>query len=387
MGLAVGIPKEIKAGEKRVGLTPQGAETLSKNRVPVFVEKGAGLLSGFEDDAYERAGARVVGERGALWRKAALIKKVKEPVEEEFKYFESRHLIFTFLHLASPFSRPLIEAFVKSQATAIAYETVEINGETPLLKPMSEIAGVLAAYFAAVFSNCIRLEGNSIGGLAEAKHFMEAVASGYPGLPEFAPRGANLVLGGGRVGENAARTIALMGGSVSLSELSDRRLEALERKFKSEGLDVRLIHPGQEEPYQEALLSSDVLISAVHVAGKRAPMVVDSDLLGTISQRKKKIILDIAIDQGGNVAESMPVDYDDPLYVDSYGNLRFSVTNIPSLAGPGASLALEQVSLDYTMALSQGIDFALTRFPELKTSINVLNGVVTHPAVLEAYGK
>jgi alanine dehydrogenase len=139
--------------------------------------------------------------------------------------------------------------------------------------------------------------------------------------------------------------------------------------------------------YQDVLNSSDVIIAAVHVGGKRAPLIIDSLSLQKISVKKKKIILDVAIDQGGNVAESHPTDYESPLFLDSFGNLRFSVTNIPSLCGSGASQALEKVSLDYTIALASGIEEALNLYPELKTGINVLNGQIVHPAVREAFMK
>ena len=381
MVLPVGIPKEIKTGERRVSLTPAGVQKLCRQNIPVYVEKNAGLLSSFSDEDYKRSGAVILNDRKELWKKAELIKKVKEPIPDEFELFRPEHLIFTYLHLASPSERPLIEALKRSKVTAIAYETIEQNGEFKLLAPMSEIAGVLAACFSGIFKNVISVSGKNISGMEQAKVKMVELAAQYPAVPKNLPAGNVLILGGGHVGEGAARTAALMGSSVTLSELLGARRKALKMKFNSEDLKVQLIDPKDQNVYEAALVSSDVVIAAVHVGGKRAPIIVDSALLEKISAKKKKIILDISIDQGGNVAGSRPTDYETPLYLDSFGNLRFSVTNIPSLCWKGASLALENVSLDYTIALAQGLESALSRYPELKTGINIWNGKVVHPAL------
>lgn len=384
MILPVGIPKEIKIGERRVGLTPSGVQKLSSQNIPVYVEKNAGALSQFSDEDYKRSGAVVLNDRKALWERAVLIKKVKEPVPDEFELFRSEHLIFSYLHLASPSERALIEALICSKATAIAYETIEQHGTFPLLRPMSEIAGVLAAYYAGIFKNLFSTRDKNILEIEDVKTKMIELAGQYPAVPKGFSAGRVLILGGGRVGEGAARTAASMGGTVGLSELSGPRREELKKRFAQEGRRIQMINPQEKMIYEQALAASDVIIASVHVGGKRAPVVIDSDLLKKISARKK-IILDISIDQGGNVAESRPTDYENPLYLDSFGNLRFSVTNIPSLCGKGASLALERVSLNYTLALAQGLESALGRCPELRSGINIRNGKVVHPAVLEVF--
>ena len=385
MALTVGIPKEIKPGERRVSLTPCGVRHLNEQGITTCVERGAGMGSGFTDRAYAEAGARLVHDGRGLWREASLIKKVKEPIPSEFGYFESKHIIFTYLHLASPSERPLIDALLRSRATAVAYETIEREGTTPLLRPMSEVAGVLAAYFAGLFQNYIAWEKDSIRGLESIYKKMEETARNYPDPPKDLQLGRIIVLGGGHVGEKAAQMAARMGGEVYVTEISESISAELAGRFQSEGIKVTVVNPDDRKRYQDMLSSSDVIVSAVHAAGKRAPLIIDSNTLGELSRGKKKIILDIAIDQGGNVAESKPVDYSHPLYVDSFGHLRFSVTNIPSLCGRGASEALEKVSLDYTAALAQGLDFALKRYPELASGVNVSKGMVTHPAVKEAY--
>jgi alanine dehydrogenase len=403
MTLSVGIPKEVKTGERRVSLTPKGVKALAEKNIPVYVEKNAGALSGFPDSEYKRAGAEIAGGRRTLWNAASLIKKVKEPVSREFNLIKSRHILFTYLHLASPAERPLVRALLRAKTTAIGYETIEVNGTYPLLSPMSDIAGVLAAYFAGIFRNHILVSGRKISGVSKAKSLMIELASQYPSVPSRLPPGRVLVIGGGHAGEQAARTAARMGGDVCLSEISIQRRGELAGKFRKEQLNIRVIPArfkresksygfpiktfGNDRPerFLELLEASDVIISAVHASGGRAPIVIDSALLKIISSKKKKIILDVAIDQGGSIAQSVPVDYRKPLYLDSCCNLRFCVTNIPSLCGRAASLELERVSLDYTIALSNGLDFALRRYPELKSGLNVLNGTVVLEAIRRAH--
>ena len=383
--LAVGIPREIKVGERRVSLTPKGVRVLTENQIPVYVEKGAGLGSGFQDEDYKRAGAEIVEDSTDLWKQATLIKKVKEPIVSEYPLFEPRHLIFTYFHLASPSNRPLLEALIQAKTTAMAYETIEQDGDTPLLKPMSEVAGVLAAYFAGIFHSRIRVQEKKILGLGDAKAMMEDLSRSYPSVPKNLRLGRVVILGGGHVGFQAARMACQMGGRVALSEISENRRNELREIFQSLNLKIEITNPQDLSAYEHFLEESEVIIAAVHVPGRRAPLIIDLALLRKIS-RRRKIVLDIAIDQGGNVAESRPADYENPLYLDSLANLRFSVTNMPSLCGRGASVALEEASLEYTKALAGGLDSALKAYPELQSGFNVHNGVVVHPAVRESYG-
>lgn len=385
MRLTIGVPKEIKADEGRVGLTPKGAGALVEQAITVYVEKGAGFKAGFSNQDYSRAGALLARDRRELWKKSDIIKKVKQPSAEEFELFEPRHIIFSYLHLASPSERPLVEALQKSHVTAIAYETVEQDGQTPLLAPMSELAGTLAAYFAGVFQNYIQIRKNEIYGLPLAKGMMEQAAFNYPFVPKDVSLGPVIILGGGRVGTNAAVMAKRMGATVFLSEISEVRRRLLAQEFKSLNLSIHLLSPEEPMMYEAFLTSSSIIIAAVHAAGARAPLVIDSALLQKVSKQKKKIILDIAIDQGGNVAESQPTDYERLLYLDSFGNLRFSMPNIPALCSPGASAALETVTLKYTSALADGLEQAVTKYPELKAGINILKGKLVHPAVARAH--
>ena len=235
MLLSVGIPKEIKPGEHRVSLTPKGVRVLVKHNAHVYVEEGAGRFSDFQDQAYQAAGADLIRSREELWRRANLIKKVKEPIGEEFSLFRSEHIIFTYLHLASPAERPLMNALVSSKAIAIAYETIPKIGAAPLLKPMSEIAGILSAYFAGVFQNEIKIKEGKILGIQEAKIKIQRLASEYPQIPGNLSPGCVMILGGGHVGRNAARTAALMNGTIFLSELSEKKRLDLEHDFIKEG--------------------------------------------------------------------------------------------------------------------------------------------------------
>lgn len=383
MDFSVGIPKEQKPGERRVSLTPKGTKYLHDQGIDVYIEENAGLLSGFSNLEYEKAGAILISDPKTLWSKTPLIKKVKEPIDREFSFFSPQHIIFSYLHLASPSATPLILALKKSKATAIAYETVQKDKDMPLLKPMSEVAGILAAYYGAVFKKYITVNGNKIEGLEKAKVLMEEFATSYsPSRPwivapaekrgGLAMTGVRfLILGGGHVGKNAAEMAAQMGGEVWISEVSEER-----RRQLGAITDVHVINPSDFEQYYKCLNEADIVIGAVHSAGKRAPLVIDQDLLKKMSRHKTKIILDVSIDQGGNIAESEPRDYEHPLYLDSFGNLRFSVTNIPSFCGRGASEVLEAVSLEYTNQLARGLDQAIQTCPELKSGINVLKGEV-----------
>lgn len=384
MPLCVGIPKELKPEERRVSLTPKGTQTLSKKGIVVYVEKNAGLLSGFTNVEYEKAGAIIVDDPSVLWHKAQLIKKVKEPVSQEFPFFSSEHVIFAFLHLASPSAKPLIDALVKAKASAIGYETVVKDHDTPLLRPMSEVAGTLAAYYGAIFQHKILFDVSKITGFEQAKKLMLECASKYPSVPNIKYKGSVVVLGGGHVGKSAAEMAALMGGEVWVSDIDETKRQQLSDSFLARNINIHLLDPKSDD-YLNRLKTASVLIGAVHSPGKRSPIVIDENLLRAISQ-SPKIILDVAIDQGGCIADSRPFDYERLVYSDRFGNLRFSVTNIPSFCGRGASLAMEQASLEYTDALTRGLQEAVNLYPELRSGINLLKGEIVHAAVREAHG-
>ena len=383
--LPVGVPKELKIGERRVGLTPKGVEYLTKQSVPVFVEKEAGVQCSFSDQQYAVAGASIVDRGAEVWARAQVIKKVKEPMPEEFSFMQPKHIIFTFLHLAAPEARPLVEAIRRSKATAIGYETVIVDNDTPILKPMSEVAGILAAYFAGIFKNCVAVRSNQIEGFGKAKSMMEELVSRYPSVPSHLNPGQVVILGGGHVGKEAAQMAVRMGASVFLSEISRDRRTSLGEYFASSRLEVKLLDPRNQGEYESMLSSCDVIIGAVHKIGRKAPLIIDAPLLKEISRHRKKVIIDVAIDQGGNVSGSRPTSYDEPVYLDSMGNLRFAVANIPALCGQGASVLLEEATLEYTLALSAGLESAMEQYGELRGALNVRGGLIVHPGVSEAH--
>ncbi|MBI4430919.1 MAG: FAD-dependent oxidoreductase [Candidatus Omnitrophica bacterium] len=365
----VGIPKEIKPNEKRVGLTPTGVRTLTEHGARVLVQKDAGTGAGFTDDLYLKAGANIVSEARELWQMASIIQKVKEPVSAEFGFLRESQVLFCYLHLASQEQCALVKALVASGITAIGYETVEVDGSTPLLKPMSQVAGTLAGYYAGIFRNLTEVTRNTARLSESGKKLVHQAAGRYPEIPKGIVPGKVVVLGGGQAGLAAAETAARMGGQVFLTEPDPKRKQFLTVYCREENVPIIIRDPKENV---EAILSDcDVIVSAVHRAGNRAPVIISKEMLGKISRSKKKLIIDISIDQGGNVAESHSTTYDDPVYLDSFGNIRFAVANMPSICPKQASAVLEQATLKYSLALSEGFESALAKYPELETGINI----------------
>jgi len=334
--------------------------------VPSLVETNAGIGSGYTDDAYRSAGAQIVESKKRLWNESSVIKKVKEPIAEEYGFLDAKHIIFSFLHLASPASKPLVKELLLKKVTAIAYETIVLEGDAILLKPMSEVAGTLAAYYGGIIKNNLEVGDKKLGNIDTATRLMQDLASRYPAIPTKLNPGNVCVLGGGHAGLEAATVAESMGGSVWISEIAEVRKTLIEKEIRTRKLRMRLTSPKNPE-YTDILKRADVIIGAVHAAGRRAPCVIDDQLLHEISAAKKKIILDIAIDQGGNIFGSIPKSYRDPLYLDRECNIRFSVANMPALCGAGATRALEDASIDYTLALSAGVQSAIEEYPELQS--------------------
>lgn len=379
--IAVGIPKEIKQGEKRVGLTPDGVRSLRAAGISVFVEKGAGAQSGFADEDYRDAGAEILPEASSVYQKAGLIQKVKEPLAAEFVYLRPELILFCFLHLASPENCHLVKALLNSRVTAIGYETVQIAGRTPLLKPMSEIAGALAASYASLFREEGFLGVSKIEWTPALQSKLAAVAALYPKIPATSI-GKVVIFGGGVAGYKAMEFSLGMGGEVTLVEKNPSRREVIQKKT---GTKARLRVVAPEENLQSALEGAEVLIGCVHIPGRRAFRVLNGQSLKVISARQKKILMDVAVDQGGNFPETRPTTYENPVYLDSYGNLRFAVPNIPAYCGPGASRAITEATLRYTKAMALDFDKATREFSELDAAINIKDGEIKIPAIQEAH--
>ena len=381
--VSVGIPREIKSSEKRVGLTPAGAKKLSEAGIDVFVERLAGAASGYADKLYEEAGAQIASNANALYEASGLIQKVKEPQRLEWDLLRRDLILCSYLHLAAPENRELVEVLMNHSVTAIGFETVIKDGRTILLEPMSEIAGTLAAYYASLIKREIRVAGGKISYPPQFAEKLGKLAASYPGIPENLMSVRAVVFGGGVVGRKAAETLLQIGGEVDLIEKKESRRASLEAKFAHFGGRFHIFAP--EQDLRENLKMADVWIGSVHLPGERAPLVLSTEETQKLSLGNPKIIIDVAVDQGGNFPESVPTTYDHPLYLDSCSNLRFGVPNIPSLCGKGASEAIERATLPYLVSLAKDWRQTLEEFSELRSGVQVVRGKLVNQAVARAH--
>ena len=361
--MKIGVVKEIKAEERRVALTPAGTHELVTLGHDVLVEANAGVGSGFGDAAYSSAGARILAGAEQVWADSELLLKVKEPIEVEYPLLHPNLSLFTYLHLAP--NRPLTEALLASKTTGIAYETVEKGrGHLPLLAPMSEIAGRLAAQAGAYF-----LQG-PLGGPG-------LLIGGVTGV---APARV-VVIGGGIVGTQAARIALGLEAEVTILERSLERLHELDQYF---GSRARILM-SDAIVLAEALREADVVIGAVLVPGALAPRLVTREMLSWMKPRS--VIVDVAIDQGGCFETSHPTTHSDPVFeVD--GVLHYCVANMPGAVPVTSTRALTNATLPYVRRLAErGIDAALAEDPGFGQGLNVKNGEITYPPVATAYAQ
>ncbi|MFY8147907.1 MAG: alanine dehydrogenase [Prochlorococcaceae cyanobacterium] len=357
---SIGVPTEIKRDEQRVALSPDGVRELVGQGMEVRVQEGAGLGAGLSDDDYAAAGARLVSCEEA-WG-AHLVVKVKEPQPEEFRYLRSDLVLFTYLHLAA---YPEVgEALLEAGTTAVAYETVQLeDGTLPLLAPMSEIAGRIAAQVGAH--------------LLEKPHGGRGVLIG--GCTGVRPARV-VVLGAGTVGWNAARLAAAMDAEVFLLDHSPQRLRALERDRR--GRMVSLV--SSQSLIERLVPGTDLLIGAVLTPGGRAPTLVSEELVQRM--RAGSVIVDVAIDQGGCIATSRETTHTDPV-VTIHGVQHYAVGNMPGAVPFTSTEALVSVTLPYILGMAgRGLGEAVTERPELLSGLNTVNGAVCHPGVARALG-
>jgi alanine dehydrogenase len=358
--MIIGVPKEIKEQEYRVALSPSAAYQLIRRGHRVLVESHAGLGAGFPDADYESAGATLLKDHAAVLDQAELIVKVKEPQPSEYALLRPGQILFTYLHLAA--SRGLTDALLKSGVTALAYETVEVNGRLPLLEPMSEIAGRMSVL---------------VGGYCLAKHFggSGVLLGGVPGvLP-----GRVVVLGGGVSGINAARMATGMGVDVTILEVDLERMRFLD-------ITLHTAHTlySNEAHLMQLLPSVDLLIGAVLLPGAKAPKLIRREMLRQM--RPGSVLVDIAIDQGGCAETSRPTTHHQPTFVEE-GVLHYCVANMPAAYARTATQALTNVTHRYIELLADcGLAEACHRQPALVGGINVMNGRLTCKAVAEAHG-
>jgi alanine dehydrogenase len=359
--MLVGVPREIKSYESRVAMVPAGVEQLVTQGHQVLVEQGAGVQSGYPDEAYTRVGARIAPSAKDVWQKAEMIVKVKEPLAAEYPLLRPGQIVFTYFHFAA--SEELTRAVLKSGCVAVAYETVQLpNRELPLLTPMSEVAGRMAIQEGARFLES-RMGGSGI------------LLGGVPGVfPAYVT-----ILGGGVVGTNSAKMAAGLGADVVILDINLDRLRYLDDIMPP---NVRTLM-STPEYVRQVVARSDLVVGAVLIPGGRAPWLVTRDMLKLMKPRS--VIVDVAVDQGGCVETSRPTTHEDPVYeVD--GIIHYCVANMPGAVPRTSTIALTNATLPYVLRLAADGWRSAARQPDLALGINMVNGKVTYEAVARAFG-
>jgi alanine dehydrogenase len=359
--MLVGVPREIKNHEYRVAITPAGVREFINHGHKVIVEAGAGNGSAISDESYKAAGAEIVATAAEVWSRAEMVLKVKEPIAQEYPLMRQGQVLFTYLHLAA--SKDCTDALIKSGITAIAYETVDVNGYLPLLAPMSEVAGRMAVQVGAAALQ------KSAGGRG-------VLLGGVPGV-----RPARVViLGGGVAGVNAATIAHGMRAEVTILDVNTRRLVQLDELFEG---NVRTLASNSYE-IEDQVLSADLVIGAVLVHGAKAPRLVSNDLVKRM--KPGSVLVDIAIDQGGCFEDSKPTTHADPTYP-VHGSIFYCVANMPGAVPNTSTYALTNVTLRYALALAdKGWREAIKADPNLALGLNVHEGKIYYEAVAQAHG-
>ncbi len=359
--MQIGVPKEIKSAEKRVAATPAGVRAFVAHGHKVFMEKDAGLGSGFRNEEYARAGATILENARDVWSEAEMIMKVKEPIGLELEWMRPGQIIFTYLHLAA--NRELTEKLLEKKVVGIAYETVQLkDGSLPLLSPMSEVAGRLSVQMGAY---CLEAQNGGMG----------ILLSGISGV-----RPARVtVIGGGVVGYSAAVVAVGIGAQVSILDNNPLRLRYLE-----DISDFRMVtimsNPANIE---EECVNSHLVIGSVLIPGARAPKLITRDIVKQMMPGSA--IVDVAIDQGGCCETSHPTTHEDPTFIEE-GVVHYCVANMPGAVPRTSTIALTNVTLAYGLEIADnGYERAMAADPALKRGLNVMNGQVCYPAVAEAF--
>jgi alanine dehydrogenase len=355
--MLIGVPKEVKTHEYRVGLTPGSVRELVHHGHEVVVETAAGAGIGFGDASYEAVGARISSDAAGVFAAAELIVKVKEPQPFEAVALRKGQALFTYLHLAA--DKQLAEALIRSRAVAVAYETVtDARGGLPLLAPMSEVAGRMAVQVGA---HCLEKEQGGIG----------VLLGGVPGVPAAKV----VILGGGVSGTNAARMAMGMEAYVTVIDRSLPRLYELDLQF---GAQLHTLFSTMENIERE-VTAADLVIGAVLIPGGAAPKLVSRELVR--GMKPGAVVVDISIDQGGCFETSRPTTHAEPTYVDE-GVVHYCVTNMPGAVARTSTVALNNATLPFVLAIAdRGWQRALRDDPHLRAGLNICRGRVTHPAV------
>lgn len=360
--MIIGVPKEIKNNENRVALTPAGTQELVKRGHTVYVQHCAGIDSGFQDDEYVKAGARIIHDATEVYGLAEMIMKVKEPIEQEYKLIKRDQLVFTYFHFAS--YEPLAKAMIASGSICLAYETVErADGSLPLLIPMSEVAGRMAIQEGAKYLEK-PLKGRGI------------LLGGVPGVKPAKV----LILGGGVVGTNAAKIAAGMGADVTITDVNLTRLRYLDDVMPKN------VHTlvSNEYTIRELVKDHDLIVGAVLIPGAKAPKLVTRDMLKTM--RPGTVLVDVAVDQGGCIETCTPTTHENPTFIID-DVVHYCVANMPGAVPYTSTLALTNATLPYAIRLAnQGWKKAAQENTELRNGLNMIQGEVVYKAVASAFG-
>lgn len=360
--MIIGVPKEIKSDENRVALTPAGALEFTKRGHEVYIQQTAGIGSGFSDEAYADAGAKLLPTIDDVYGIAEMIMKVKEPIESEYQLIRKDQLLFTYFHFAS--YEPLTNAMIESESVCLAYETVELKDRSlPLLIPMSEVAGRMAVQEGAKY-----LEKPSGG--------RGVLLGGVPGVPPAKV----LILGGGIVGTQAAKMAAGLGADVAILDINLSRLRYLADVMQP---NVSTMY-SNEYNIRELIQTHDLIVGAVLIPGAKAPNLITRDMLKTM--RPGTVLVDVAVDQGGCIETCKPTTHADPVFVID-DVVHYCVANMPGAVPYTSTIALTNATLPYGIKLAElGWKAACSADPALKLGLNVVNGKVVYEGVSKAFG-
>lgn len=359
--MIIGVPKEIKTLEARVALTPAGVRELVKHGHKVLIEQGAGLGSAITDKDYSSQGAVIVSDAKSVWAEAEMIMKVKEPLPAEYALMRKGQILYTYLHLAA--SKECTDALIKSENIAIAYETVEVNGQLPLLAPMSEVAGRLSTQVGAT-------------ALQKPNGGRGVLLGGVPGVKP----GKVVVIGGGVAGLNAAVMARGLGADVTILDRSVARLQYIDSLYN--GAIKTLM--SNDHAIEHEVLEADLVIGAVLIHGAKAPKLVSNELVSRM--KHGSVLVDIAIDQGGCFEDSKPTTHAEPTYK-VHNSIFYCVANMPGAVPVASTYALTNATLPYAISIAnKGWRRALTENADLAKGLNVCEGKVVYEAVATAHG-
>ena len=358
--MRIGVPKEIKTQEFRVGMTPSGVATLAARGHQVLVEQGAGLGSSIPDEAFVKAGAKIVGSKEDVWGQADMVVKVKEPIAPEFPLMRKDQLLFTYLHLAA--AQELGKQLINRGVNSVAYETIEPTpGNLPLLTPMSAVAGRMSVQAGATH-------------LEREKGGKGVLLGGVPGVR----RGRVVIIGGGVVGANAARIAIGLGAHVTVMDVNLKTLAYLDDIYEGR------ISTQYSDPLAiaQAVAEADLVIGAVLIAGARAPRLVTEQMIKTMEPGS--VVVDVSIDQGGCIETAKPTTHDKPTYV-VHDVIHYGVANMPGAVPRTSTYALTNATIPFVTKLAdKGLEGAIKDEPWMVSGVNTYKGTVPHPAVAEA---